>query len=130
MFNRKVIRDDYSGVMGQIKRVPFDQSGVPDGISAFFKGVHTNFLGYGKARRVGKQKMIQIAVTGSDILGIISFRNIEEDTMITVNLKDMAAVMKEIFDAAQQKESEGIKCPDTETIIEEALEPAKPAEEE
>ncbi len=80
-----------------------------DAVSMDVECVRTKFTGTGSRRQIRKQVKVPGNIKASVTLGIVSITDRASDTMVTVRIEDMAAMMAAAYEMAR-KEEEGQKC--------------------
>lgn len=82
----------------RIVHVTDPEDGPLDGCSVETRAVHTKFRGkglYGREKSMFDQKETEVSMKASLSLGVVSIRDKKRDTMITVSISEMAALLNE-----------------------------------
>ena len=82
----------------KITHVTDPEEGPADGCSVETRGVHTKFKGkglYGREKTIFRQQETEVSMKASLSLGVVSIRDKKRDTMVTVSISEMAALLNE-----------------------------------
>lgn len=93
MLRRKRTVEDF-----KISYVTNPKEGPLDGCSVETRGVHTKFRGkglHGREKTIFRQQETEVSMKASLSLGVVSISDKKRDTMITVSISEMAALLNE-----------------------------------
>lgn len=76
-----------------------------DAVSLDVECMRTRFTGKGRKRRIKDQKKVPGNIKASVRLGVVSITDRYNDTMATVRIEDMAAVMAAAYEMAKGEEA-------------------------
>lgn len=68
--------------------------------------VRTRFTGTGTRRKIKKQVKVPGNIKASVTLGVVSITDRATDTMVTVRIEDMAAIMAAAYEMSRREEAE------------------------
>ena len=100
----------------KIAHVTDPAEGPLDGCSVETRGVHTKFRGkglYGREKAIFRQQETEVSMKASLSIGVVSIRDKKRDTMITVSISEMAALLNEALRTGAKmtaKAPEGKEC--------------------
>ena len=82
----------------KITHVTDPEEGPVDGCSVETRGVHTKFKEkglYGREKTIFRQQETEVSMKASVSIGVVSITDKKRDTMITVSISEMAALLNE-----------------------------------
>lgn len=103
-------------IENEIKRPGADNplDAPQDAVSLDVECMRTRFTGKGRKRRIKDQKKVPGNIKASVSLGVVSITDRFNDTMVTVRIEDMAAVMAAAYEMAKREEGDGCQTETSE----------------
>lgn len=77
-----------------------------DAVSLDVECMRTRFAGTGSRRRIKKKVKVPANIKASVTLGVVSITDRSSDTMVTVRIEDMAAIMAAAYEMSRREEAE------------------------